>query len=159
MQKIGTAFYRHLQLLATIGALLKIALVLARGVLGLFVSAVLGFGLYVMSLPVALSIWGYGDSLVALLVLATGIGAAIGSYITWFDREFKLGVHALLLIIALTCALSGAWLGYRIGIDVDHPIWKPGIPETSITTMGAVISANIPLFVLGLYRAIKDPRL
>ena len=64
MQKIGTAFYRHMQLLATIGALLKIALVFARGVFALFVAAVLGFGLYVMSLPVALSIWGYGDSLV-----------------------------------------------------------------------------------------------
>ena len=93
MQKIGTAFYRHMQLLATIGALLKIALVFARGVFALFVAAVLGFGLYVMSLPVALSIWGYGDSLVMLLVLATGIGAGIGSYITWFDRNFKFGVR------------------------------------------------------------------
>ena len=35
MQKIGTAFYRHMQLLATIGALLKIALVFARGVFAL----------------------------------------------------------------------------------------------------------------------------
>ena len=139
--------------------LLKVFLVLARGVLGLFVSAVLGFGLYVMSLPVALSIWGYGDSLVMLLVLATGIGAGIGSYITWFDRNFKFGVQALLLVMALTCAVSGAWLGYGVGVGLDHPIWKPGIPETSITTMGAVIGANVPLFLLGLYNAIRDPRL
>ena len=125
MQKIGTAFYRHMQLLATIGALLKIALVFARGVFALFVAAVLGFGLYVMSLPVALSIWGYGDSLVMLLVLATGIGAGIGSYITWFDRNFNLGVQALLLVMALTCAVSGAWLGYGVGVGLDHPIWKP----------------------------------
>ena len=159
MQKIGTTFYRHMQLLATIGALLKIALVFARGVFALFVAAVLGFGLYVMSLPVALSIWGYGDSLVMLLVLATGIGAGIGSYITWFDRNFKFGVQALLLVMALTCAVSGAWLGYGVGVGLDHPIWKPGIPETSITTMGAVIGANVPLFLLGLYRAIRDPRL
>ena len=159
MQKIGTAFYRHMQLLATIGALLKIALVFARGVFALFVAAVLGFGLYVMSLPVALSIWGYGDSLVMLLVLATGIGAGIGSYITWFDRNFKFGVQALLLVMALTCAVSGAWLGYGVGVGLDHPIWKPGIPETSITTMGAVIGANVPLFLLGLYKAIRDPRL
>ena len=159
MQKIGTAFYRHMQLLATIGALLKIALVFARGVFALFVAAVLGFGLYVMSLPVALSIWGYGDSLVMLLVLAIGIGAGIGSYITWFDRNFKFGVQALLLVMALTCAVSGAWLGYGVGVGLDHPIWKPGIPETSITTMGAVIGANVPLFLLGLYNAIRDPRL
>ena len=159
MEKIGTAFYRHMQLLATIGALLKIALVFARGVFALFVAAVLGFGLYVMSLPVALSIWGYGDSLVLLLVLATGIGAGIGSYITWFDRNFKFGVQALLLVMALTCAVSGAWLGYGVGVGLDHPIWKPGIPETSITTMGAVIGANVPLFLLGLYNAIRDPRL
>ena len=159
MEKIGTAFYRHMQLLATIGALLKIALVFARGVFALFVAAVLGFGLYVMSLPVALSIWGYGDSLVMLLVLATGIGAGIGSYITWFDRNFKFGVQALLLVMALTCAVSGAWLGYGVGVGLDHPIWKPGIPETSITTMGAVIGANVPLFLLGLYNAIRDPRL
>ena len=159
MQKIGTAFYRHMQLLATIGALLKIALVFARGVFALFVAAVLGFGLYVMSLPVALSIWGYGDSLVMLLVLATGIGAGIGSYITWFDRNFKFGVQALLLVMALTFAVLGAWLGYGVGVGLDHPIWKPGIPETSITTMGAVIGANVPLFLLGLYNAIRDPRL
>ena len=139
--------------------LLKVFLVLSRGVLGLFVSAVLGFGLYVLSLPVALSIWGYGDSLVTLLVLATSIGAGIGSYLTWFDRNFILGVHALLLVVALTCAVSGAWLGYGYGVGLDHPIWKPGIPETSVTTMGAVIGANVPLFLMGMYRAIKDPRL
>ena len=159
MQKIGAAFYRHMQLLATLGALLKIALAFARGVLGLFVSSVLGFGLYVMTLPVVLSIWGYGDSMVALLLLTTSVGAAIGSYITWFDRDFNLGIHALLLTVALICALIGAWLGYGIGVSADHPIWKSGIPETSVTTMGAVIGANAPLFALGLYRAIMDPRL
>ena len=139
--------------------LLKLFLVLSRGVLGLFVSAVLGFGLYVLSLPVALSIWGYGDSLVTLLVLATSIGAGIGSYITWFDRNFNLGVQVLLLVVALTGAVTGAWLGYGVGVGLDHPIWKPGIPETSITTMGAVIGANVPLFLLGLFKAIRDPRL
>ena len=159
MQKIGTAFYRHMQLLATVGALLKFALLFARGVFSLFVAAVLGFGLYVLSLPVALSIWGYGDSLVTLLVLATSVGAGIGSYITWFDRNFNLGVQALLLVVVLTCAVSGAWLGYGVGVGLDHPIWKPGIPETSVTTMGAVIGANVPLFLLGLYNAIRDPRL
>ena len=159
MQKIGTAFYRHMQLLATVGALLKIALVFARGVFALFVAAVLGFGLYVMSLPIALSIWGDVDSVVMLLVLTTSIGAGIGSYITWFDRNFNLGVQALLLVVALTCAVSGAWLGYEIGVGLDHPIWKPGIPETSITTTGAVIGANVPLLLLGLYNAIRDPRL
>ena len=139
--------------------LLKLFLVLSRGVLGLFVSAVLGFGLYVLSLPVALSIWGYGDSLVTLLVLATSIGAGIGSYITWFDRNFNLGVQVLLLVVALAGAVTGAWLGYGVGVGLDHPIWKPGIPETSVTTMGAVIGANVPLFLLGLFKAIRDPRL
>ena len=139
--------------------LLKVGLVLSRGVLGLFVSAVLGFGLYVMSLPVVLSIWGYGDSLAMLLVLATSIGAGIGSYITWFDRNYNFGVHALLLVVALACAVVGAWLGYGVGVGLDHPIWKPGIPETSFTTIGAVIGANMPLLTLGLYRTIRDPRL
>ena len=159
MQKIGSALYRHMQLLATIGALLKITLVFARGVLGLFIAAVLGFGLYVMSLPVALSVWGDVDSVIMLLILTTGIGAGIGSYLTWFDHNFKFGVHALLLAVALACALLGAWLGFQRGVSIDHPVWRPGIPETSITVIGAVISANIPLLALGLYRAIKDPRL
>ena len=139
----------------------KIGVVLAWGVLGLFVSTVLGFGLYVMSLPLALSIWGYGDSVVMLLVWSTGIGAALGSFITWFDRDFNLGRHALVLVVLLVCSLLGAWLGLQRGIDVGaiHPIWKPGIPETSVTVMGTVISANIPMLALRLYRAVKDPRL
>ena len=141
--------------------LLKFGLVLSRGVLGLFVSAVLGFGLYVMSLPFVLSIWGYGDSVVMLLVWSTGIGAGVGSFITWFDRDFTFRIHILALAIILVCSLTGAWLGLQRGIDVGaiHPIWKPGIPETSVTVMGAVISANVPMFVLSLYKAAKHPRL
>lgn len=136
---------------------IKIGLVLCRGVLGLFVSAALGFGLYVLSLPTVLSLRGDAGSVIMLLVLTSGIGAAIGSYVTWFDRNFRFGVHALLLGVALTCALVGAWLGYEYGVAIDHPIWRPGIPETSFTVIGAVISANAPLFALGLYRAVKDP--
>ena len=139
--------------------ILKIGLVLSRGVLGLFVAAVLGFGLYVMSLPVVLSTWGDVDSVVMLLILTTGVGAGIGSYVTWFDRNFTLGVHILLLVVALTCALVGAWLGFQRGVAILHPVWRPGIPETSITVMGAVISSNVPLLALGLYKAIRDPRL
>jgi len=136
---------------------IKIALVLCRGVLGLFVSATLGFGLYVLSLPIVLSVWGDVNTIVMLLVLTSGIGAGVGSYVTWFDRNFRFGVHALLLGVALTCAVVGAWLGFEYGAAIDHPIWRPGIPETSVTVIGAVISANVPLFALGLYRAVKDP--
>ena len=139
--------------------LVKIALVLSRGVLGLFVSAALGFVLYVVSLPVVLSTWGDVDAVVTLLLLTTGIGSGIGSFATWFDRNHELGVHVLLLAIALTCALIGAWLGYQRGLAVDHPIWRPGLPETNVTWIGAVISANAPLFLFALYRAIRDPRL
>lgn len=140
---------------------MKLGVVLSRGVLGLFVSAALGFGLYVLTLPVALSIWGYGDSVVMLLLWSTGIGAAVGSFIVWFDRDFNLGMHALALAVVLVCSMVGAWLGLQRGIDVGalHPIWKPGIPETSVTVMGAVISANVPMLAFGLYRAIRDPRL
>lgn len=143
--------------------LLKVCLVLSRGVLGLFVSGMLGFGLYVMMLPIALSIWGYGTSasLVLLLIFSTGIGAGIGSYLTWFERDFRVGMHAALFAVAIGCALVGAWLGLLRGIDVGalHPIWKPGIPTISVAAMGAVISANLPLLAFALYRAIKDPRL
>ena len=161
MQKIGTAVYRHVQLLATIGALLKFLLVLSRGVLGLFIAAALGFGLYVMALAMYVSSWGYGGGVVVVLVLSTGIGAGVGSYITWLDREHSLRVQALLLSIALAFGLAGAWLGLERGIDLGalHPIWKPGIPEIRSTTELAVVGANIPMFALGLYKAIRDPRL
>ena len=99
--------------------LLKVGLVLSRGVLGLFVSAVLGFGLYVMSLPVVLSIWGYGDSLAMLLVLATSIGAGIGSYITWFDRNYNFGVHGASARrgAGVCCGgrVAGVWGWSRVG--------------------------------------------
>ena len=137
----------------------KVGLVFSRGVLGLFVSAALGFGMYVLSLPVVLSIWGDVGAVVMLLILTTGIGSGIGSYATWFDRNNELGVHALLLAIALTCALIGAWFGFQRGLAVDHPVWRPGLPETNITWMFAVISANVPLFLLALYKTVRDPRL
>ena len=161
MQKIGSAVYRHMQLLATIGALLKFLLVLSRGVLGLFISAALGFGLYVMLLAVYVSTWGYGGGVVVVLTLCTGVGAGLGSFITWLDRDHDLRVQALLVVIALAFGLGGAWFGLQRGIDIGalHPIWKPGIPEIHITTVGAVIGANIPTFALGLYKAIRDPRL
>lgn len=161
MQKLGAAVYRHVQMLATVGALLKLLLVLSRGVLGLFVAASLGFGLYVMTLALYVSIWGYGGGVVAVLVLSTGIGSAFGSYITWLDREYRLGAQALLLALALVCGLCGAWLGLQRGIDIGalHPIWRPGIPEISVTTIWAVVGASIPMFALGLWKAIRDPRL
>ncbi len=161
MQKIGTAFYRHIQLLATIGALLKFVLVFARGIFALFVAAVMGFGSYVMIQALYLSIWGYGGGVVTVLVFTTGVGAGVGSYIAWLDREHKLGAQVLLLAIALAFGLVGAYLGLQRGIDIGalHPIWKPGIPEIHITTVGAVIGANIPMFALGLFKAIRDPRL
>ena len=161
MQKIGSAVYRHMQLLATIGALLKFLLVLSRGVFALFVAAAVGFGSYVMIQALYLSIWGYGGGVVVVLVLTTGIGSGIGSYIAWLDREHKLGTQALLLAIVLLFGLAGSYLGLQRGIDIGavHPIWKPGIPEIHITTVGAVIGANIPTFALGLYKAIRDPRL
>ena len=161
MQKIGTALYRHVQLLATIGALLKFVLVFARGVFALFVAAVVGFGSYVMLQALYLSIWGYGGGVVAVLVFTTGIGAGIGSYIAWLDREHNLGTQALLVVVALAFGLVGAYLGLQRGIDIGaiHPIWKPGIPEIHITTVGAVIGANIPMFALGLFKAVRDPRL
>ena len=161
MQKIGTAFYRQIQLLATIGALLKFVLVFARGVFALFVAAVMGFGSYVMIQALYLSIWGYGGGVVAVLVFTTGIGSGIGSYIAWLDRDHKIGAQASLLAVALVCGLVGAWFGLQRGIDLGvlHPIWKPGIPEIHITTVGAVIGANIPMFALGLFKAIRDPRL
>ena len=142
---------------------LKVCLVLSRGVLGLFVSGMLGFGLYVLMLPLALSIWGYGNSasLIMLLVFSTGIGAGIGGYLTWFERDFRAGMHAALFAVAVGCALVGAWLGLLRGIEVGalHPIWKPGFPMISVATMGAVISANLPLLAFALYRTIRDPRL
>ena len=161
MQKISTAFYRHIQLLATIGALLKFVLVLSRGVFALFVAAVVGFGSYVMIQALYLSIWGYGGGVVVVLVLTTGVGSGIGSYIAWLDREHKLGTQVFLLAVALLFGLAGAYLGLQRGIDIGalHPIWKPGIPEIHITTVGAVIGANIPMFALGLFKAIRDPRL
>ncbi|MCY4578671.1 MAG: hypothetical protein OXD31_06440 [Chloroflexi bacterium] len=141
--------------------LLKLGLVLSRGVLGLFVAAVLGFGLYVMTLAMYVSIWGYGTGVVAVLVVSTGIGAAVGSYLTWFDRDHNISSHAIFFAVVLVCSMVGSWVGLQRGIDVGaiHPIWRPGIPETSVTVMGAVISANVPMFVLGLYKAAKHPRL
>ncbi len=141
--------------------IVKLGLVLARGVLGLFVAAALGFGLYVMALAMYVSIWGYDAGVKAVLVLSTAIGAAVGSYLTWLDRDYKIGSHVIMFLVVLTCAMIGSWLGLQRGIDVGaiHPIWRPGIPEIAITTRGAVIGANILMFTLSLYKAARHPRL
>ncbi len=138
--------------------MLKVGLVLARCVLGLFVSAALGFGLYTVS---RLFVIGDIGAEILVLVLANGVGAGIGSYLVWFERDFKFSVHMLLLATAVVCAIIGAYFGLLRGIDVGalHPVWRAGRPETGIPIIGAVISANVPLLLLGLYRAIKNPRL
>ena len=96
----------------------------------MFVSAALGFSLYVMSLPVVLSIWGYGGGVVADAgVLTTGIGSGIGSYATWFDRDHELSVHVLLLVMRADLRLHRS----VVGLPARHSIVDSSGLEARVT--------------------------
>ena len=131
--------------------------------MGLLISGVLAFGLYLISLQIVLSIWrpDFINGYYLLLVLSTSFGTSIGGFIAWFERDYTVIFQGLIIAIVFVCSLTGAYIGLQRGIELmpDIPPWKYGLPILSLAIRGAVISANAPLLALAIYKALRSPRL
>ena len=140
-------------------ALESLVVVIARTVLGLFLSALLGLLLYVITVPVVLSIWEPTFVNYPLMgMVAVGVGAGVGSFLAWLDRESPLLVLVVLLALSLGLAMAGAWGGYEHGKDVYRLGGTLGIPALSATIVGGILGANLPHVALGVLKAIRRPR-
>ena len=79
---------------------------LARTILGFFLSSILGLLLYVVTLPIVQSIWEIREINAALMgVLVFGFGAGLGSFLAWFSRDYSRTVLILMLFLSLASAL------------------------------------------------------
>ena len=139
----------------------SLLIVLARTILGLFLSAGIGILVYIIANPVVLSIWSLSYiSFPLLSVLSLGIGAGVGSYLAWTSRDLNLTGVAL-LAVGLAGGLGGAWGGLQRGIELDayKLVGTPGIPALSVAIIGSVIGSNLPLSLIAITRAVRDPRI
>jgi hypothetical protein len=136
----------------------SIVILLARGVLGLFLSAILAAAAYLLSLDIALSVWKISFSYDLMGILSTCIGAGVGGCLAWFDRDAPLRVMLLNLAVALAAAALGAWLGLQQGKDVFQLGGTLGIPALRGIILGAVLGANLPLIALAALKQVRNPR-
>ena len=139
----------------------QLLVLLARAALGLFLSGILGLGLYlVLIVPIVHSIWETKDINFALVsVLAIGLGAGVGSFIAWLDRDLTRSATLLMLFLAIAACLIGAWIGLHESRDVYKLVGKPGIPALTRIVFGAMIAGsalNLPFWIL---KIVRSPRI
>ena len=119
----------------------NLLVVLARTVLGLFLSVVLAVAAYLGTLLPVVQAGELGSIDYRLLAtIPIGVGAGVGGYLGWFKREPSPSVQLLLAGVAVAAGIFGAWVGERY----DETMW------------GAVLGANLPLGVVGTLKAVGD---
>ena len=136
------------------------AVILARAALALFLSLILGVGLYiVLVIPIVHSFWQATDINFALVaVLTIGLGAGVGSFLAWLNRDLASSTLLLILFLTIAAALIGAWIGLHQSRDVYKLVGTPGSPTLTGITVGAIIGANILNLPIWILKTIRDPR-
>ena len=138
----------------------KLLLLAAHLALGLFLSGTLGLLLYIVTLPVAQSIWRVADIDFALLgVLTIGVGAGVGCFLGWLNRNLGGRTLALVLLLTLAVALLAAWGGLHESRDVIKHVGKPGIPALTGMVVGAMLGGNALNLLLWIVWTARNPRL
>ena len=141
--------------------LLEIVIVLAaRAALGFFLSTILGWILYAITLPIVQAISQISEFNVGLIggVLVFGFGAGVGSFLGWFNRDLSRSVFLLMLFLSLVSALLGAWGGLYNSRDVIDVIGVLGSPALMGIFVGANLGGNIFNITIGVLRAVRSPR-
>lgn len=147
-------------LLAPQDVLEIILVVIARSLLGLFLSSVMGMLIYVATVPVVQSIWELREINAALVaVLVFGIASGVGSFLAWLDRDISRTAIVLMLFLSVTAALLGAWGGLHNSRDAYKLLGLPGIPALTGIIYGAVLAGNIFNSAIGVFRKACNPRL
>lgn len=132
-----------------------------RAVLGVFVSLVTSTTLYLVSLPVVLSIWARTSiDFDVVGMVFTSAGATIGGFLVWLERDRPGRVQLVFLGLTLLFAAAGAWIGLISDSGVRYDILGlPGIPVLISLIVGAALGANVPHFLIMAVKAFKNPRL
>lgn len=137
-----------------------ILVVIARSLLGLFLSSVMGMLLYVVTVPVVQSIWEIREINAALVaVLVFGISSGVGSFLGWLYRDISRTAIVVMLFLSVTASLLGAWGGLHNSQDVYKLLGLPGIPALTGIIYGAVLAGNIFNSTIGIFRKARNPRL
>ena len=139
-------------------------IMLARGALGLFLSAILGFGswsLIRIFIPTPNS-----DSASFFLVHAAMIGgpAAVGAALAWWNTQSSGRVHWLTVFLTMGITVVSTWLIIEIWeVDTYYALFGgvhrlPVISTRDMLTRlmtGAVLSGNAAAAAFYLYRALR----
>ena len=131
-----------------------------RTMVGLAVGAVFG----AIGLVMGWMVWppsADADYLFYLRMFGLGIGAGFGGFLGWLDREQDKPVVFLFLILALSGAVGGAFVGWLYGLTATEGIQGPisAIQSSTLrTVMGAVIGANILPLIASLYRVARQSK-
>ena len=141
---------------------MQVTLIVTKSLLGLFVSGTLAAAFYFLTLPFLISILR-PEIINGLLVtiLTISIGAGVGAYFTWFERDVKLNVQVALFVLTFVFTIVGAYIGLQRGIELmpSYPAYKFGLPVLWLTARGAIVSANTPLLAMAIYRAWTNRRM
>ena len=138
----------------------KLLLLVAHALLGLFLAGVLGLLLYIVMLPIVQSFWSVADINFALMgVLTIGLGATVGSFLGWLNRDLSRSSLLIILLLTLAVTLLAAWAGLHNSRDVFKHVGKPGIPALTGIVVGAILGGNALNLLLWTVRTVRDPRL
>ncbi len=136
-----------------------LVVMVARSVLGVFLSGLLAMVTYPVLVAIVVSVWKLDSVDYGLMgVLAVGCAAGLGGFLAWLDREAPRRVLLLVLLVCLAGALVGGWLG----LHQDEGAFKLGgtlgIPGLRGIAVGAVLGGNLPAILLGTARVLLRPR-
>ena len=138
----------------------NLVVLLARLILALFLSSVLGILFHVVTFPVVESLSRIADLNFAMIgVLIVGTGAGIGSFLGWLNRDLKLRYLMLILLLTLAATLLGAWGGLYNSRDVFQLSGVLGNPALKGITVGAILGGNIFNLAIWLVKTIRNPRI
>lgn len=85
----------------------------------------------------------------SMLIVGSGLGAAIGGLIGWFKPESSRSVKWINLGLVLIGGLAGAWAGWQLGpIIYPEGLYRPGgsiynAPPFYVSIMGASVGTNV----------------
>lgn len=135
-------------------------MLLARLALGFFLSSALGILFYVVTFPIFENLSGIIEINFGLVwVLTIGIGAGIGSFLGWLNRDLKLRYLMLVLFLTLAATLLGAWGGLHNSRDVFQLSGVLGNPAIKGITVGAILGGNIFNLAIWLVKTVRNPRI
>ncbi len=138
----------------------SVIVLVTRAVLGFFLSAILGWILYAITLPIVQAISQISEFNAGLIggVLVFGFGAGVGSFLGWFNRDISRTIVLLMLFLSLASALLGAWGGLHNSRDVINMVGVLGSPALMGIFVGALLGGNIFNITIGVLRTVRSPR-